>query len=153
MLATEILEQDHREVEELIAQLEEADGEENGEAYRPIFEQLQNSLKMHMRAEEEIFYPALKGAEDMGDQVVEAVDEHAEVKALLAQLNELDPTTEEFQDALATMKAGIEHHVAEEEGEMFATAEDELGSERLEEIGRQIEELKGDATMTSSAAM
>lgn len=152
MKATDILKQEHREAEQLMAQLEEADGAASGDSYRPVFEKLQKALQMHMKAEEEIFYPAVKNADDLEDQVVEAVDEHAEVKALLAQLNELDPSTEEFQTALATMKAGIEHHVAEEEGEMFPTAEEELGSSRMEELGKRIEALKasGDTSKTAS---
>ncbi|HLM02900.1 MAG TPA: hemerythrin domain-containing protein [Pyrinomonadaceae bacterium] len=152
MLATDILRQDHREAENLMMQLEEASGQENGMSYRPIFEQLRTALQKHMMVEEEIFYPAVKVADDLEDQVVEAVDEHAEVKALLTQMNELDPSTPEFQDALATMKAGIEHHVAEEEGEMFPTAEEELGTARMEELGRQIQQQKG-ASQHGTAAM
>ena len=153
MLATDILKQEHREAEGLIAQLEEADGKENGESYRPIFEKLEKALQMHMQAEEEIFYPAVKNADDLEDQVIESYDEHAEVKALLAQLDSLDPSTEEFQTALATMKAGIEHHVAEEEDEMFPTAEEELGRARMEELGRQIEELKASGSSSKTASM
>lgn len=153
MLATDILKQEHREAEQLMAQLEKADGQENGAAYRPVFEKLQKALQMHMKAEEEIFYPAVKKADDLEDQVVEAVDEHAEVKALLAQLNELDPSTEEFQTALATMKAGIEHHVGEEEGEMFPTAEEELGTAKMEELGRKIEALKASDGSSKTASM
>lgn len=151
MKATDILKQDHREAENLMAQLEKASGQENGNTYRPIFEQLRTALQKHMMVEEEIFYPAVKGADDLEDQVVEAVDEHAEVKALLTQMNELDPSTPEFQDALATMKAGIEHHVAEEEGEMFPTAEEELGSARMEELGRQIQQQKGESQSGTAA--
>ena len=148
MLATDLLKQDHREAESLMAQLEKASGQSNGASYRPIFEQLQTALYKHMMVEEEIFYPAVKGADDLEDQVVEAYDEHAEVKALLAQMNELDPATPEFQDALTTMKAGIEHHVAEEEGEMFPTAEQELGAARMEELGVLIEKSKGGMSQT-----
>lgn len=150
MLATDILKQDHREAEGLMMRLQEASGKDNGASYRPIFEQLKTALHKHMMAEEEIFYPAVKPADHLEDQVVEAYDEHAEVKALLAQMNELDPTTPEFQDALTTMKAGIDHHVAEEEGEMFPTAEKELGAARMEELGRQIQQQKGQARQSTA---
>ena len=154
MLATDLLKQQHREAESLMAQLQEADGQENGAAYRPIFEKLKTALQLHMQAEEEIFYPAVKrGTEDMEEEVVHAYDEHAEVKALLTQLNELDPSTDEFQTALSTMMAGIEHHVSEEEGEMFPAAEEELGTERLQEIGREIQMLKESGSAGRSASM
>lgn len=150
MLATEILKQDHRETESLIAQLEEAKGQPNDSTYRPIFERLQDALHKHMMVEEKIFYPAVKGADDLEDQVVESYDEHAEVKALLAQLSELDPSTDEFQTALKTMKVGIEHHVSEEEGEMFPTAEEELGESRMKELGKQIEQYKGESSQKTA---
>jgi hemerythrin superfamily protein len=153
MLATDILKQEHREAEQMMTQLQEADGQENGASYRPIFEKLQKALQMHMRAEEEIFYPAVKNADDLEDQVVEAYDEHAGAKALLVQMNELDPSTEEFQTALTELMASIEHHVGEEEGEMFPTAEKELGSARMQELGKQIEALKASAGSSRTASM
>jgi Regulator of cell morphogenesis and NO signaling len=142
MLATEILKRDHRDVENLMAQLEKAKGHENGMRYRPIFESLQMALQKHMMVEEEIFYPLLRNADDFGSQVVDSYDEHAEVKALLAQMNELNPSTKEFQQVLATMKSDIELHIVKEESDMFPIAEAQLGRERMEEIGKLIRQAK-----------
>jgi hemerythrin superfamily protein len=153
MLATDILKQEHREAEAMMAQLQEADGKDNGASYRPIFEKLKTALQMHMKAEEEIFYPAVKNADDLEDQVVEAYDEHAGAKALLVQMNELEPNTPEFQTALTELMASIEHHVGEEEGEMFPTAEEELGEARMEELGVQIEQLKASGNTSKTASM
>jgi hemerythrin superfamily protein len=152
MLATDILKQEHREAEAMMTQLQEADGKDNGASYRPIFEKLKTALQMHMKAEEEIFYPAVKNA-DLEDEVVEAYDEHAGAKALLVQMNELEPNTPEFQTALTELMASIEHHVGEEEGEMFPTAEEELGEARMQELGRQIEQLKASGDTSKTASM
>ena len=152
MLATDILKQEHRQAESLMTQLKEAEGQDSSASYRPIFEKLKTALLMHMRAEEEIFYPAVKNA-DLEDEVVEAYDEHAGAKALLVQMNELDPTTPEFQTALTELMTSIEHHVGEEEGEMFPTAEEELGEARMQELGVQIEQLKSSGGTSKTASI
>lgn len=146
MNAVDILTKDHRKVDTMIAELEMAeDQKSNASGYRNTFERLVTALSVHMQAEEEIFYPAMRQFKDEEDQVVEAYDEHAEVKALLTQMNELDPTTPEFQENLKQVKVGIEHHVSEEEGEMFPNAQELLGEARLNEIGQQIMTLKNQA--------
>ncbi len=143
MNAVEILTKDHREVDTLIARLEEAGERETAlPVDRHTFQELLKALAVHMKAEEEILYPAMKQFEEEKELVVESYDEHAEVKALLTQMNELDPASKEFQENLKQVKVGIEHHVSEEEGEMFPDAQELLGEARLEEIGQQIEELK-----------
>lgn len=146
MNAVDILTKDHREVDELIATLEQA-GESNGSAtnYRETFQQMVAALSVHMQAEEKIFYPAMRQFQEEEDMVVEAYDEHNEVKSLLLQMNELEPSSPEFQENLKQVKAGIEHHVAEEEGEMFPDAKEKLGDSRLQEIGQQIMTLKSEA--------
>lgn len=142
MNAVDILTKDHREVDTMIATLEQAPSQGNDSSHRQTFQQLVTALSVHMKAEEEIFYPAVKQAGEEEEMVVEAYDEHAEVRALLTQMNELLPSSPEFQENLKQVKTGIEHHVSEEEGEMFPDAQELLGEARLNEIGQQIMELK-----------
>ena len=153
MRATEILTNDHRMAEQLMTQLQEADGEDSGASYRPIFAELDQALSLHMEAEEKIFYPAAGKFEDLKDLVVEAYDEHALVKSQLAQMRELEPNTDEFQEVLTQMMAGIEHHVSEEEGEMFPKIEEAMGDAHLQEIGSQIEQLRAQAGSSRTARM
>lgn len=143
MNAVDILTKDHREVDAMIAELEKA-GSDGGSdaAYRNTFQQLVNALGLHMQAEENIFYPAMQKFEEERDQIVEAYDEHNEVKGLLLQMQNLEPSSTEFQSNLKMVKTGIEHHVGEEEGDMFPDAKNLLGEERLQEIGQQIMTLK-----------
>lgn len=128
----------------MIAELEKAGSGSDGSnaAYRATFQQLVNALGLHMQTEENIFYPAMQKFEEERDQVVEAYDEHNEVKGLLLQMQNLEPSSSEFQSNLKMVKTGIEHHVGEEEGEMFPEAKNLLGEDRLQEIGRQIMTLK-----------
>ena len=138
MNAFELLKKDHREAESLIAELEGA-GDENHPNSRQTFQQLKAALSLHMKIEESIVYTALEEFEETADLIPDAFEEHEEVKEQLADMEELEPSSAEFQDILAEMKDGIEHHLEEEEDELFPKAEEVLGKARVEEIGRQIE--------------
>ena len=146
MNAVDILTKDHREVDALIATLEQAgDSTSSATNYQSTFQQFVTALSIHMQAEEEIFYPAMRNVEGEEELVVEAYDEHNEVKGLLLQMKSLDPSSTEFQENLKQVKMGIQHHVSEEEGEMFPDAQEKLGDDRLREIGQKIMTLKSTA--------
>ena len=151
MLATEILTQDHKEVLAMIDQLEEAD--EGSSTHMATFNRLRMALEVHMQAEEDIYYPALAAHEEFSDLMEENVPEHESVKENLAQMGELDPGTEEFQELLAEMRAAIEMHATNEEENIFPESLDVLGADRIASIGQEISRLKGDAGMTRSASM
>ena len=152
MNALDILTSDHRQVDAMIAELEKAGESGAGSAaYKSTFEQMVDALNLHMRAEEEILYPAMRQFEEEKEMVIEAYDEHNTVKGLLTQMNELDPASPEFQSNLKQVKTGIQHHVSEEEGEMFPEAREKLGETRLEEIGRQIMEMKNQGDPSRAA--
>jgi hemerythrin-like domain-containing protein len=148
MNATELLRQDHREVDNLIAMLEDTTT-----ASTSLFEQLKTSLTLHAQVEEEIFYPAMEEFEEAEELVTESYEEHAEVKDLLEEMTGLNPQDEEFQDLLTQLKDSVQQHVEEEEAEMFPQAEELLGEDRLETIGNEIEQAKNDAGISRTASM
>lgn len=151
MLATEILTQDHRMAMSLIEELEGAtDGTGN---YAGAFNQLAQALAMHMRAEEEIYYPAVAQIEDYADQVETQVEEHEMVKQMLVQMNELAPSSDEFQDLLSQLKTAIEKHVTEEEDDIFPESIEQLGRSRVEALGEEIETMKEEGGMTRTMRM
>jgi hypothetical protein len=119
--AIELLENDHREVEDLFDEFEDASGKEEKEQ---IARQICTELKIHSMIEEEIFYPALRGKIDE-DVIDEAIVEHDGAKMLINDIEAGGPD-EEFYDAKVKVLAEqIEHHVDEEEEEedgMFALA-------------------------------
>lgn len=149
MNAFEILKRDHREVDALMAQLEKADGSASD---KQTFETLRESLTVHAEAEETIVYPALEEFEETEAEAEHSYDEHAEVKALLAQMGELEPKSPEFQNLLAELKSNVQHHVKEEEGELFPKGEELLSDDELEEMGREIMEFK-EESMADAASM
>ena len=147
MIATEILKQDHREAMGLIERLESInEGSGAGGSKEELFGKLKNALKLHTKLEEQIFYPALENFDETRDLIKESYKEHREVDQLLAEMN---PTAGDFADKLSELRGDIEHHVKEEEGEMFPKAEQLLGQSRLREMGRQMDEMKRGQSATA----
>lgn len=136
MKATELLKQDHKEAMSLINQLESVGSQG---ANTETFAKLKAALTLHTQLEESLLYPALENFDDTRDQVRESYREHKQVDELLAEM--MKPA-DDWSDKLSDLKDDIEHHVDEEENEMFPKAERLLGEERLEEMGRQMEEAK-----------
>jgi hemerythrin superfamily protein len=114
MDATKLLEADHRQVEALFTKISRAKGQER----MPLIDELATSLQAHMELEEKVVYPAMKpvvGAE----HVQEGNTEHSLARSTLEEMVKLAPDKPGFEGALEAVKAGIEHHVKEEEGEVF----------------------------------
>ena len=152
MLATEILKQDHREVMNLIELLENAE-DNDADDNRETFGRLRDALMLHMQEEEEIYYPALTALEDFVDDVEDNVADHEMVKENLAEMSDIDPASGEFQDLLAETKTAIEMHVTKEEDDIFPESIEQLGEDRIMELGEEIEQLKNEGGMSHSATM
>lgn len=143
MNITTLLKEDHREVESLITELE-------GSPSKETFLKLKQSLDLHAQIEETIFYPALEENDNTEDLVDEAYQEHDEVKDLLAEMASTDVDGEDFQDLLAQLKDSINHHVEEEENELFPKAQKILGEETLESMGEEMDSMKNKSSMAMS---
>jgi hypothetical protein len=141
MKATEMLKKQHRQVSALF---KEALGTENAKERRELCDEIAHALEVHTRIEEEIFYPAFReaaGTKKHEELVLEAYEEHHVVKLVLAELPEVDPEDETFEAKITVLKELVEHHVEEEQDEMFPAAEKKLGRERLEELAEQMQAL------------
>jgi hemerythrin-like domain-containing protein len=133
MSAIDMLEAQHREVEDLFEQIEEASGAEKKE----LFEELADKLAVHAAIEEQHFYPAVK-SDDTQDLLLEASEEHLSVKRLLADLMTLEPSDETFDAKITVLQEQIEHHVKEEEEELFAKARKLLDKEELDALEQEM---------------
>ncbi len=141
MNATELLKQDHQEASGLMDELETAD-KGNMSSTKKLFTQLKDALTLHTQIEEQIFYPALEQHEETKDMIGEAFSEHKEVKEMLEEMSTMTPGDDEFMDKLTELRDSVEHHVEEEETEMFPKAERVLGQSRMQELGRQMQQMK-----------
>jgi len=150
--AITLLEEDHQAVSKLFKQFKTAANADDNAKKAAIVEEIIAALEVHATVEEEIFYPAMKRvrAEHAKDEVREAFEEHKQIKALLAVLGDTDPDDETFDAKAKVLQEDVEHHVKEEEGEMFPDARKFLGKEKLEALGERLamrkQELEKDAS-------
>ena len=141
MNALELLKQDHQKVKKLLTSATET--EDKSEQKR-LSREIRTELETHARIEETIFYPALKDADETRDITLEAFEEHKLVKTLLGELESLGKDKEEWTAKFTVLKENIEHHVEEEEDEMFPKARKVLGEEGAETLGTRMEKAKGE---------
>lgn len=149
MDALNMLMEDHRKVADLFERAEQT--EEEQKKHR-LFEQISTALEMHMHIEETALYPALEQHEELQDISREAVEEHRQVKTLIREITNLTDGSEKFDAKLKVMKENIEHHVEEEETEMFPQMRATLAAEELEEIGQALKTARASYQKTSKAS-
>lgn len=144
MNAIDMLVADHERVKAILEQL--SDSTERGVKKRTdLLAKLEMEITLHTQLEEEILYPAFKAAGSKEQDVMyyEAKEEHRTVDSLvLPDLKATDPGTVEFSGRVKVVKELLEHHIEEEESEMFPQAQKLLGDEKLEELGAQMEAMK-----------
>lgn len=134
MDAFSLLKADHRKVEQLFERLEAA----TGRAKLPIFEQIKMELELHTHIEEKIFYPALEKPKQTHELTLEAYEEHDVVKKLLKELSKSKTAGEEWEAQAKVLKENVEHHVEEEENELFPKADAALSEEDIEALGERM---------------
>ncbi|TIH07469.1 hemerythrin domain-containing protein [Pseudomonas leptonychotis] len=144
MNAIDLLKADHKVVKNLLAQLSETT-ERAIKTRTDLVGKLEMELTVHTALEEEILYPAFKaaGAKEEAEMYYEAKEEHRTVDSLvLPDLKDTNPKSPEFAGRAKVVKELLEHHIKEEESEMFVQAKKVLGKAKLEELGVQMEEMK-----------
>jgi hemerythrin superfamily protein len=141
--AIALLKTDHAAVKKLF-QSEKKLNKADGKKKEAIFNQIKAALEVHATIEEEIFYPAVKAAraKNVKDEVREAYEEHKQIKSLLAQIAGITSADETYDMKIKVLKEDVEHHIKEEETEMFPDAKRFLGEKRLTELGAQLEARK-----------
>jgi hemerythrin superfamily protein len=141
MDAYQILMKDHRKVEDLFEKIEKTeDGDRKERA--ELFNKLREELELHTEIEERLLYPEMKKLQRTKQLAGEALEEHGEVKRLLNELAKLSPAEERWSDMIEELDHAVQHHVREEEEQMFPAARKELTEGRANELGRQIEQMK-----------
>jgi iron-sulfur cluster repair protein YtfE (RIC family) len=139
--ALDLLKADHRKVSELFERVRE---NENGNN-EATFKQIKEELDTHAHIEETIFYPYLleKGDKELERITREGIQEHRQVKAFLQELDGMSGENEDFKAKLKVLMEDVDHHVKEEEDEMFPLVEDQVEPNILVRLGAQMETEKG----------
>jgi hemerythrin superfamily protein len=154
--AIAMLAADHKKVKAMFKEFKSLKEEGTDEEKAARVKQICDALTVHAAIEEEIFYPAVRAAIDDGDLMDEALVEHAGAKEMIAQLRQMDPDDDLYDAKVIVLGEHIDHHVEEEEGEMFPKAKkakldtEELGAEmaarkqeKATELGADLEDHKG----------
>ena len=144
MNAIDLLQADHERVKAILTQLSEST-ERAVKKRTELLAKLEMEITIHTRLEEEILYPAFKeaGGKEQDIMYYEAKEEHRTVDSLvLPDLKVTDPSSPEFAGRVKVVKELLEHHIEEEETEMFPQAKKLLGKAQLEEMGAQMEAMK-----------
>jgi hemerythrin-like domain-containing protein len=140
----EILEHDHREVEQMFDELESLRGDTSDEGKsrrKDLVDQVTIELVRHSVAEEVLVYPRVS-EKISEDEAKHAREEHAEAEETMARLEKLDPSDAAFDEELATLMREIRHHIKDEEGEMFAHMRQTFSQDDLRKMGASVEAFK-----------
>ena len=143
-----LLKSDHEKVAGILESIDQTT-ERAAKGRDELFARLKEELDLHTKIEEEIFYPALEDSKETRDITLEAYEEHSLVKQLLSELEAAPKDTEEWTAKFTVLKENIEHHVEEEEGEMFKKARKVLTDEEAEELGSRMEAAKKKLSATA----
>jgi hemerythrin superfamily protein len=138
MNAIDMLKQQHREVEALFAQFKKA---RSAVPQRRIFERIADALAVHATIEEKHFYPSVK-KQATEDLLLESLEEHLEIKRVIADLLVLEAKDPTFEAKVTVLMEDVQHHVGEEEKELFPQVQKLFDEETLDAIGEAMEETR-----------
>ena len=136
--ALQLLKEDHEKVKRMLEELD-ATTERAEKTRAETFDRLKHDLTIHETIEEEILYPALKEFAKTKDITLEAFEEHHVVDLIVAELEATPVTDETWAAKLTVMKENLEHHIEEEEDEMFKQARQVMDQSELAELGDQMD--------------
>ena len=141
MDAITLLKTDHEKVAGLFEQLEPTT-ERAVKTREELFARLKQELDIHAHIEETIFYPVLKREAETRAITLEGVEEHHVIKTLLSELAAMQVDSERWTAKLKVLQENVEHHVEEEETDMFKGAREVLSKEQLETLSARMEAAK-----------
>jgi hemerythrin-like domain-containing protein len=145
MNAITLLEEDHRKMKKLLSELESTT-ERGVKTREELFATVKDELTVHETIEEEIFYPALKEHPKTKEITLEAYEEHHVVDMVMAEIEGVPYDDERWGAKFKVMKENIEHHIEEEEKEMFKQARQAFEEDELEALGERMKARKDQMT-------
>lgn len=136
----ELLEHDHREVEQMFSEYEQAtDPQEK----RTLVDRIIIELVRHSEAEEQAVYPMIRTHIENGDSIVEhEIDEHSQAERLMKDLDGMDPNDPQFGVLMQQLMTAIKEHVDEEENVVFPQFRQTVSADELDKLGKTVEALK-----------
>jgi hemerythrin superfamily protein len=139
--AISMLQDDHKKMKKIMSELD-ATTERGVKTREELFGKMRGELTIHEQIEEEIFYPALREHKKAEEIVLEGYAEHHAVDLLVDELDAVPFDDESWGPKFTVIKENIEHHIEEEEGDMFEKARAVLDAGELAELGERMLQLK-----------
>ena len=145
-----LLKEDHDRVDKLFQKVKANPEGDNTD----LFEQIKAELEVHTEVEETIFYPFLleNGDEELQKITKEGIEEHRQAKMFLKEIPALKEDSEKFEPKMKVLMEDIQHHVQEEEGQMFPMVKEQFDEGTLEELGAKVETAKTKLQKSGSAS-
>ena len=137
MDAITLLKDDHDRMKKLLKELDSTT-ERGVKTRQELFARVKDELTKHESIEEEIFYPALKEHPETKEITLEAYEEHHVVDTVMKEIEAVPFDDEQWGAKFTVMKENVEHHIEEEEGEMFTQARQVFEKEELEALGERM---------------
>lgn len=135
------IKRDHQKVSDLFEQIVSSPDSPDNSA---LLEELIKELTLHSETEQATFYKAIAKTAKGKEEIARAKDEHKDIKTAMSKILDLEANTPDWYIALGELKAIVEHHVEEEETEIFKTAKKILPKSRAESLAQEMEELKAE---------
>lgn len=129
----EVIHKDHDEIKGILGQLELLKNFETKQR-EVLLKNLEQEFKPHMKAEEDAFYTPLKGNKKLKAQILESIEEHHVIDFLLDGLDNTQKGDEQWGAKVKVLKEFVEHHVHEEEDELFPQANEVLTDDQMSNI-------------------
>ena len=150
MDAMTLLKEDHQKVKKMLAQLDSTT-ERGVKTREELFTKIKQELVVHEAIEEEIFYPALNDHPKTKEIALEGYEEHHVVDTVMAEIEGVAYDDEKWGAKFTVMKENLEHHIEEEEGEMFKQARQVFDQDELTQLGESMKARKEDLMRQQAA--
>ena len=144
--AIALLEADHKKVTKLFKEVEDLSDRATAHLQK-LGDEICQELKVHAEIEEKVFYPAIqertkRGHKEEKDLVLESYEEHAAAKKVIADIEAIDSNDDSFKPMIKALSELIEHHVKEEESELFPNSRELFSADEMLELGNRMAAMK-----------
>jgi iron-sulfur cluster repair protein YtfE (RIC family) len=147
----DVLKQDHEKARYLFDKVKKS-GKRETASLEKLFSQIEEELEVHMEGEERFLYTALEQHEEARDKVLESYEEHQVAKTMLATFKSLAVDDERWMAKISVLNEIVEHHMQEEEREVFKIARKVLEKNQVQEIAVQFQQHKREGRKSSRGA-
>src|SRR5271155_1505256 len=135
MIIYDELKNDHDQVKEMMTRIEGMSSRASASKMK-LFQEMKAALTAHSRAEEKVLYDAMKREKGAHVSALEGYEEHHVADVLMREISRLSPGNEKWAAKFTVLKENVEHHVQEEEGEIWAKAREMFDDAKAQELGQ-----------------